>query len=134
MGLGMVLVKNGVLFTTIAPAGFRLLGAIEASARELACDLTITSACDGTHAGLNDPHHRGEAYDIRTHGMTDGQKDDVLRRILDHCSNGPNDPALPLAPVARSWATRDFFGFVEKPGTDFEHLHVQLRKRAAYGE
>src|SRR6185437_3784324 len=74
-----VRVKEGVLFTKIAPAGFHILSALDMIARQSGHDLTITSACDGEHSGENDPHHRGEAYDVRTHDLPDPQI--VLNRI-----------------------------------------------------
>jgi hypothetical protein len=129
---GVVRIKPGVLFTTIAPAGFRLLAAIEGTARQLAMELTITSACDGVHSGPDDPHHRGEAYDVRTHGMSEAMKDAVCRMIIGSCSDGFEVPPFPLASTPRSIATSQFFGFVEKPGTADEHIHVQLRKGRLY--
>jgi hypothetical protein len=129
---GVVRVKPGVQFTTIAPAGFRLLGAIEATARQLHLELTITSACDGEHSGPDDPHHRGEAYDIRTHGMSDALKDAVCRMIIGGCSDGFEVPPFALTDTPRSIATAQFYGFIEKPGTLNEHIHVQLRKGRIY--
>lgn len=129
---GVVRVKPGVLFTTIAPAGFRLLAGIERTARQLSLELTITSACDGEHSGPDDPHHRGEAYDVRTHGMSEAMKDAVCRMIIGSCSDGFEVPPFPLASTPRSIATAQFLGFIEKPGTPDEHIHVQLRKGRIY--
>lgn len=127
-----VRVKPGVQFTVIAPGGFRLLGAIERAARVVGCDLTITSACDGVHSGPDDPHHRGEAYDIRTHDLDEGQKGAVLAVMLAYCRLDDEPPAEKVAGVPFSLATQKFFGFLEAPGTDAEHLHVQCRKGEAY--
>jgi hypothetical protein len=129
---GVLRVKPGVLFTTIAPAGFRLLAAIDKAARVLSVELTITSACDGEHSGPNDPHHRGEAYDVRTHGLTDGIKDAVLRVVLTELRD--NEPALPrpVEGTPRSLATVRFFGFLESAGGANEHLHFQLRRGRVY--
>lgn len=132
--IGRVLVKPGVQFTLIAPAGFRLLSSIDYAARMLALDVTITSACDGAHSGPADPHHRGEAYDIRTHGLAPDQADTLLAVIINACRGRGEPMPQPADGVARSLATGTFFGFVELPGTDNEHLHVQLRKGARYGE
>jgi hypothetical protein len=122
----------GVEFTTIAPAGFRLLSAIEQAARALGLDLTITSACDGPHSGLVDPHHRGEAYDIRTHDIPPSKVAAVLDAIINACRDEDEGPALPVSSVTRSLATVRFFGFIEDAGAPNEHLHVQLRRGAAY--
>ncbi len=110
----IVTVKPGVLFTVIAPGGFRILEAINATARGALLDLCITSACDGQHSGPNDPHHRGEAYDVRSHDMTTDQKNTVLNRLGNE---------LPAA---------NFYFFLESPDTDNEHFHIQVRKGTVY--
>jgi hypothetical protein len=112
--MGVVRVKDGVQFTKIAPGGFRLLEAIATTARKLDLDLTITSACDGEHSGPNDPHHRGEAYDVRSHDLNPNQKSQVLGRFMDQ---------LELA---------NFYYFIESPGTDNEHFHLQVAKGTTY--
>lgn len=111
--MNVVRVKPGVLFTTIAPGGFCMLMAIQQATAACGLDLTITSACDGEHSGPNDPHHRGEAYDIRTHDMTKEQKTEVLVFITSTLGSA-------------------FYGFLEAPGTDNEHIHVQVRKGTTY--
>jgi hypothetical protein len=110
--MNVVRVKDGVQFTTIAPGGFRILAAVDGAAASVNHDVTITSACDGCHSGLHDPHHRGEAYDVRTHDQAD--KNRLLAEIMKR-----------LAPD-------QFFGFLEAAGTDNEHIHVQVRKGTVY--
>jgi hypothetical protein len=105
-----VFVKEGVLFTIIAPGGFRLLSAIDTAARVEA--LTITSACDGEHSGPDDPHHRGEAYDVRSHDLQDKVR--TLNAIMD---------CLEM---------ERFFGFLEDSGTENEHIHIQVKKGTVY--
>jgi hypothetical protein len=101
-----------VQFTVIAPGGFRILAALVYAATRCSHDLTITSACDGLHSGINDPHHRGEAYDIRTHDLPDVQL--VLTTIMQ-------------------WLGEDrFFGWLESSGQPNEHLHVQVKKGVPY--
>jgi hypothetical protein len=129
---GVLRVKPGVLFTTIAPAGFRLLAAIDKAARVLSVELTITSACDGEHSGPNDPHHRGEAYDVRTHGFTEPVKDAIVFAIMRACADPNAGLPEPIPGIPRSRATLRFFGFIEGPGTPNEHIHVQLRRGRAY--
>ena len=107
-----VRVKDGVQFTTIAPAGFHILAAIDNAAAFIAHDLTITSACDGEHSGPDDPHHRGEAYDVRTHDLPDKQ--------------------LALQAIINRLGELKFFAFIEDPETDNEHIHVQIRKGIMY--
>lgn len=111
--MGCVYYKSNVLFTKIAPGGFRILSAIDQAAAKLNEDLVITSACDGQHSGPNDPHHRGEAYDIRSHDFTQEEKDSVLAQIASIL--GPS-----------------FYVFLESPGTDNEHFHAQVKKGTTY--
>lgn len=111
--MNVVLAKPGVQFTVIAPGGFRILSAIQQAATVCAVDLTITSACDGEHSGPSDPHHSGNAYDIRTHDMTAEQKSDVLSTITTALGDR-------------------FFAFLEAPNTDNEHIHAQVSKGTVY--
>ena len=110
--MSVLLVKPGVEFKVIAPAGFRILWALTEVASGDGPDLTITSACDGAHSGPDDPHHRGEAYDVRCHDLP--------------------DPALVLQDLQHILGTGQFFSFIEDPGTANEHIHVQLRKGMTY--
>ena len=106
-----VRVKDGVQFTVIAPGGFALLSAIDLTAKEIKHDLTITSACDGTHSGPTDPHHRGEAYDIRTKDLPSPQH--ALETLQ-----------VQLGPL--------FFAWIEDEGEDNEHIHCQVRRDTVY--
>lgn len=114
MTYGVVLVKDGVQFTKIAPGGFRILSAIDYAALTLSVNLTITSACDGTHSGPNDPHLRGEAYDVRSHDFDVVEKKDVLDTIM--------------AQLGFS----EFYGFLEAPDTENEHFHFQVKRGTIY--
>lgn len=107
-----VRVKEGVEFSIIAPGGFVILSAIERMAVALGRDLTITSGTDGEHSGPNDPHHRGEAYDLRTHDL--GADKNVL-----------------LAGMEKLLGDQ-FFAFLEDPGTENEHIHAQVRKGTVF--
>lgn len=111
--MNVVRTKPGVQFTVIAPGGLRILSAIDQCATEVGIDLTVTSACDGDHSGPSDPHHRGEAYDIRTHDMTADQKAVVLKEITDTLGG-------------------QFYAFLESPRTDNEHIHCQVAKGTVY--
>jgi hypothetical protein len=110
----MIRIKDGVEFTVIAPAGFLILQALKLASSRLSVDLTITSACDGVHSGPADPHHTGEAYDIRSHDFPAALRPTVLVSIL-----------AGLDPV-------HFFGFLEAPGTDNEHFHFQRAKGTTF--
>jgi len=112
--MGVVQVKSSVLFTVIAPGGFRILSAIDQTAAKLDCDLVITSGCDGTHSGPADPHHSGNAYDVRSHDFTAEEKDRILAEIM----------------TVLGWTY--FYGFLESTGTDNEHFHCQVKKGTVY--
>ena len=129
---GVVRVKDGVQFTTIAPAWFALLAALTTAARLCRMDLTITSACDGAHSGPDDPHHRGEAYDVRTHDYSDAVTDALLYHVLELLRPPGEAQATPVPGTPRSLALAQWFGFIESPGTSNEHLHVQLRRGRVY--
>lgn len=116
-------VKDGVQFTTIAPAGFRLLAAFDNACIQLGFSLTITSACDGEHSGPLDPHHTGEAYDVRSQGIDD--KDQVLLAVLNQFGH-------PTPAEGGGYTTAYFFGWLEQAGTANEHFHFQRRKGSIY--
>lgn len=126
---GCLRVKDGVWFTTIAPGGFRILSALDQTALTTELQLTITSACDGTHSGPNDPHHRGEAYDVRTHDHTSAEVQKILRLVMDDLARSPRDEPMR---VGAGLATQSFYGFLEEPGTPNEHLHFQVRRGTEY--
>jgi hypothetical protein len=106
--------KQAVAFTVISPGGFRILSALDQTTAKLGCDLVITSACDGAHSGPDDPHHRGEAYDVRSHDLAADLKDKVLAQVMS----------------VLGWD--HFYGFLEAPGTPNEHFHFQVKKGTTY--
>jgi hypothetical protein len=110
----VIKVKDGVEFTVIAPAGFVILQALKKASQYLLQDLTITSACDGEHSGPEDPHKKGEAYDIRSHDFDVSSKEYILDVIM------------------RGLDGKAFYGFLEAPGREFEHWHIQRAKGTAY--
>ncbi len=114
---GKLLVKDTVTFV-YHPAGFRILEAVKAVARRLAIDVVVTSGSDGAHSGPGDPHHTGEAYDLRTHGLSPAVKISLLRGIQSELQDN-------IEP-------RRFYSFIEAPGTANEHIHVQRRKSTVF--
>src|SRR6266568_9531704 len=112
---GVVRVADGVRFAVIAPAGFRILAALDWVAQTLGHDITITSGTDGAHSGPDDPHHLGCAYDGRTHDLSNTA---AKHRLLTYTMGFLGD--------------EKFFGWIEAAGTANEHIHVQLRHGATY--
>lgn len=123
----VVYVKTGVRFDRIAPAGMRILSAVEHAARE--CQRSLTITCGTEAHGPNDPHTKGEAYDVRSRKIPVHEKRHVLQAIMAWLREDEDD-----APVetAGGLATRHFFGFLEQPGTPHEHLHIQRRRGTVY--
>lgn len=112
--MGVLRVKDGAQFTRIAPGGFRILGALDRACQQLGLDLTVSSACDGAHSGPDDPHHSGNAYDVRSHDFDAPTKAKVLAEVMG----------------LLGWER--FYGFLEAPGTDNEHFHFQVKKGTVY--
>jgi hypothetical protein len=115
-----VKVKPGVLFgpeggpPIIAPAGYLILDALKAASRKLGQDLTITSGTDGAHSGPDDPHHKGEAYDIRSHDFPAALRPAVVKAVMDQLG----------------W--KQFYGYIENPGAGDEHFHFQRKKDTTF--
>lgn len=130
----MIVVNPGVLFSIVAPAGFRILEALKQASNELGFTLQITSACDGDHSGLADPHHTGEAYDVRSHGFTKDEQRQILRAVMNNLGSTDAGFDMPqqLDGIPDSLATTRFFGFLEDPGSPNEHFHFQRRKGTSY--
>lgn len=106
----MLTVKPGVAFAVIAPAGWRILEAVRRASHVLDTDLMITSGTDGEHSGPADPHHTGEAFDIRSNIYQPPFREKVLATIM----------------ADLNWA--QFYGFLEDPGLPNEHYHIQRAK------
>lgn len=110
----MIEVKPGVILgDSLAPAGARILEVVKQLAPGYSFPITITSARDGVHAGPNDPHYTGEAFDFRTRDLSPEAKRMFLANLQGRL--GPR-----------------FFAFLENPGTPNEHIHVQRRKGTTY--
>jgi hypothetical protein len=107
-----VRVKPGVQFTVIDPGGFALLAAFHHAAQVLGRDITISSACDGTHSGPEDPHHLGKAYDLRISDIP--------------------DPELLLKTLQEFLGSAWFFVWIEDAGQPNQHIHAQVRKGIVY--
>ncbi len=101
---------------SLAFAGARILEVLKHLAGDYPFSLVITSARDGVHSGPHDPHHTGEAFDIRTHHLTPEQK---RRVITDLQAELYREPRL-------------FFVQIEGRGTANEHIHCQRRKGHTY--
>lgn len=122
--------KDGVLpIGHLAPAGVRILGALEVTARRLGHDLTVT--CVDKEHPPSDPHSLGAALDIRTHDLPDDVKRTMLKELMLELSDAASQMDAPML-VSGGWATMHFWGWIEHPGEPNEHIHTQLRKGVSY--
>lgn len=121
--------KAGCVTTILAPAGIRILAALELAARTvLQKDVTITCANEGHQP--TDPHSTGEAFDIRTHDLTPPEKVMLLGAIMGALKS-PDDVSQ-LEAKDGGYVTQHFFGWIENPGQVTEHIHVQRRNSTVY--
>lgn len=115
--MGRLLIKPGVNFgESLAPAGARMLDVLKLLVPSYPFDVTITSARDGEHSGPRDPHHSGEAFDIRTNTLQPSQKRLLLNDLRTALYKDP----------------RRFYAFLEDAGGLNEHLHCQRRAGTIY--
>jgi len=132
--VGVVLVKPGVQFLRIAPAGFRILAAIDTAADTVGVDLTITSASEARGRELANPHRSGEAFDLSVLGLSLPQIKQVKDLIADVLNGADGDAFTVLYEIPPSghmlmpplpWAT------VNQHATA-AHLHIQRRKDTVF--
>lgn len=124
--LPVVRVRPGVKFDIIAPAGFRILAAIDSGSKYLGGDLWITSGTDSHAAGR---HLTGEAYDVSIKDLPTT----VMLKLKRYLEQNLGErftvlyevPTLPDDPVLASIA------FVN-PDATAPHLHIQPRKNTVY--
>lgn len=114
-------------FDRIAPGGFRILGALQRVAEICQLELTITSAADSHPA--DDPHSRGEAYDVRVRGLSEQQ---IFRLYYWlQAELGGKFTVLFETPVLPTpdgpWKNLGLIAYVN-PGATGPHLHVQVAK------
>lgn len=125
--MGILRIEDGVtLADPMPPAGQAILDALAAVAFTLPYDLTVTSGTDGAHSGLDDPHHKGLAYDVRSHGLPD--KNPVLEAVMARLGTPDEVPTAKDGGLV----TRYFFGWLEALNQRNEHFHFQLRHGVEY--
>jgi hypothetical protein len=123
---GVLRCKDGVEFKVIAPGGFRILTALDGTARVMGIDLFLTAGAND-HAGGRHPF--GEAFDVSVHDMSPLVISKVKRHleqilgdrftVLYEVPERPNDSTL--APIA----------YVNAQATG-PHFHIQVRKGTEY--
>ena len=119
--------RPGARFDVIAPAGFRILAALDQTAQDCRVDLMVTCGTD-SHA-MPDPHVTGEAYDVSVLGLSAQQIADVkanldaalgpLFTVLYEVPSVPSDPTLRPIAYVNVKATGPHFHIQRKKGTTF---------------
>lgn len=131
--------RSTARFDVIAPAGFRILAAIDHAAQACRADLEITSGTD-SHT-LPDPHVTGEAYDVSVKGLSAQQIADVkasleailgpLFTVLYEVQQVPSDPTLRAIAYVNIKATGSHFHIQRRKGTVFPPEVVTLTPMVA---
>jgi len=122
--------KPGAAVARLAPAGIRILGAIDAAAHASGVVITITSGSEDRGRAPSDPHMTGEAFDISVAGFT-AQQVVAIYRYLRQFLNAAftvlyEVPALPTATTIEGDLLRGI-AYVN-PSATAPHIHIQRRK------
>lgn len=115
----------GVTFAKIAPAGFRILAALDSVPALLQRDVFLTCGTEGHPVA--DPHSSGEAYDVSVRGWTGAEIVQALGHlrttlgplftVLYECPRAPLDPMLKDIAYINAAATAPHFHLQRKKGT-----------------
>ena len=128
--MGTLLVKPSVRFEHQTIGGACLIAALFWAAHRCPFDLVITSGSDGEHSGPDDPHHMGNAFDVRSHDLRLEDKQLVLHLAMGFLAELTDQFGVDARVVNASdgLATGLFFGYLEDVGSKNEHYHWQVRK------
>lgn len=120
-----VQLKKHAAIRTIAPAGIRILAAIDQAARYMGIVLTITSASERRGRAETDPHMTGEAFDVSVIGLTPKETRDLWRSLT--LTLGTAFTVLLEAPIGMDIGELTDIVYHSKGATAL-HLHVQRKK------
>lgn len=122
----VLLTKTGVKFDRIAPGGFKILAVLCAATDVFHQNLVITCGTEAHPA--EDPHTRGEAYDVRSDGMPEAT---VLAFVQFLRKNlGTLFTVLYEVPTLPSGVLRTVAYL--NPHATAPHFHIQVRKDMSY--
>lgn len=119
--------RPGAYFTTIAPAGFRILSALDQAAQDCLVDLMIT--CGSDSHPPTDPHSLGCAYDVSVHTLSAQQIADVKAHLEE--TLGPLFTVLYEVPKVPSDPTLRPIAYVNVKASA-PHFHIQRLKNTVY--
>ena len=119
--------RPSVKFDHIAPAGFRILAALDEATQYLGEDLMITSGTDSHVAP--DPHALGVAYDISVEGLSV----EITMRLVQYLrvTLGTLFTTLYECPTAPSDARLASIMYLNPDATG-PHLHIQRKKGTVF--
>jgi hypothetical protein len=127
--MSVVRLKDGAGFPVLAPAGVRILAAVDTACRSFGRDLTITSGSEGRGRKVTDPHMTGEALDLSVAGFTPGEI--VRLKALLEADLGPLFTVLyetPSKPLDTALAA---VAYVNRDATA-THIHIQRKKQTVW--
>lgn len=122
-----VQLKPGAKIATIAPAGIRILAAIDSCAESAGVVVTITSGSEDRGRLATDPHMTGEAFDISVNGFTDHQIIAIVGYLRLYL--GVRFTVLYEVPKLAMTATPEMRGIATfNPSATAPHIHIQRMK------
>jgi hypothetical protein len=118
--------KPEVAFARIAPAGFRILAALDGASKVLGFDMWITAGTDSHTTGR---HVTGEAYDISVKDWSVP----ILLKVKRYLEQVLGDRFTVLYEVPTTPSDPDLaqIAYVNGDATG-PHLHVQVKKGSEY--
>lgn len=129
MSVSVVRPKPGVGFPVLAPAGIRILSALDIVCQVLGRDLVVTSGSESRGRKATDPHATGEAADLSVSGFTPGEI--VRLKNLLEVELGAAFTVLyetPAKPLDTALAAVAYVN----PAATATHIHIQRKKNTVF--
>lgn len=123
--------KPGAAVHVLAPAGIRILAAIDWAAQAAGIVLTITSGSESRGRKPEDPHMTGEAFDLSVTDLRGQQIVSLFRHMRQHL--GPAFTVLyevPTMPEDQSNLESEVLRSIAyvNPNATAPHIHIQRKK------
>lgn len=119
--------RPSVCFDIIAPAGFRILSALDQAT--IACHVDLVITCGSDSHPPADPHTTGEAYDVSVQALSAQNIADLHMELVTIL--GPLFTVLYEVPSAPSDPTLRSIAYVNREATG-PHLHIQRKRGTIY--